>query len=382
MIMKPITCLFAILFAALSIHDGAFLCAADESRIVSWNSHSRQFIDPPAFQLLPLAKAANYQAIVKQGGQSWSVESPHPWLDLSPIWDKVPLKWFELTFRWLDAEGKALAEETSWRVKARLARLQRTAGRLGGGGGPHHRLSDPRGAEGTAPYREPGMPVWMWSAASPTPEPTREMLGPAYENQGVLEEFRNRHKWAESGHPAAYPACIVPAIIWSMTAHAQLHRPQSETALKMAHIAADWALKNRLPDEGVVPLFPYSTIAWGRFGDALEKDNINLTRASWMGLGMVSMYEATKEQKYLDYARHIAAVTAKFQAADGSFPYRVKFKTGEVKEAYCTGGIQFSLLVEAPGTPRRGRKIADGLAARHPMDAGLSNGIVQLARGL
>ena len=122
---------------------------------------------------------------------------------------------------------------------------------------------------------------------------------------------------------------------------------QTETAMKMAHIAADWALKNRLPDEGAVPLFPYSTIAKGRFGAALEKDNINLTRPAWMGLGMVTMYEATKERKYLDYARHIAQVTAKFQAAEGSFPYRVKFKTGEVKEAYCTGGIQFSLLVEA-----------------------------------
>jgi hypothetical protein len=345
--MKHTTRILGILVAAISLH-GVLPCNAEESRIVSWNSHSRQFIDPPAFQLLPLAKTAKYQVIVKQGEQSWSVESPHPWLELAPIWDKVARKWFELTFRWLDADGKVLAEESNWRVKAPdwqgfteppedwVAAADRTIAYL-------IRV----GEEGTAPYREPGMPVWMWSAASPTPEPTREMLGPAFDNKGVLDEFRSRHKWAGSGHPVGYPACIVPAIIWSMTAHAQLHRPQSETAMKMAHIAADWAMKNRLPDEGVVPLFPYSTIAEGRFGEALEKDNINLTRASWMGLGMVSMYEATKDQKYLDYARHIAAVTAKFQAPDGSFPYRVKFKTGEVKEAYCTGGIQFSLLVEA-----------------------------------
>jgi hypothetical protein len=345
--MKAKSCSASVLVAVFLL-PSALVCMAEESRIISWNSHSRQFIDPPAFQLLSLPRAAKYRAIAEQGQRSWQVESPHPWLDLSPIWDKLPLKKFKLTFHWLDADDKVIAEESTWRVKAPdwqgfkelpedwavaadlcIAYLIRT------------------GQEGSAPYREPGMPVWIWSAASPTPEPTREMLGPAYDNKQVVEEFRNRHRWAGSGHPQAYPDCIVPAIIWSMTAHAQLHRPESEAAMKVAHVAADWALKNHLPDEGIFPRFPYSTIAAGRFGDALEIDNINLTRASWMGLGMVSMYEATKDEKYLDYARHIAQVSAKFQAADGSFPYRVNFKTGAVKEAYCTGGIQFSLLVEA-----------------------------------
>jgi hypothetical protein len=345
--MKTIRCLLGILTAVLSIH-AVVHCRAEESRIVSWNSHSRQFIDPPAFQLLPLAKTATYRAIVEQDGHSWTVESPHPWLDLSPIWDKVPLKRFKLTFRWLGAEGKTSAEENSWRVKAPdwqgfneppedwAAAADRTVAYL-------IRV----GEKGTAPYREPGIPVWMWSAASPTPEPTREMLGPAYDDKGVVDEFRNRHQWARLGHSFGYPGCIIPAVIWSMTAHAQMHRPQSETAMQLARLAADWTLKNRLPADGVLPLFPYSTIANGKFGEALEKDNINLTRASWMGLSMVTMYEATKEQKYLDYARHIAEVTPKFQATDGSFPYRVKFRTGEVKESYCTGGVQFSLLIEA-----------------------------------
>lgn len=321
---------------------------SDESRIISWNMKSRQFIDPPAFQLLPLSKTAKYRAIVAQGGQSWQVESVHPWLDLAPIWDHVSVRKFRLTLQWLDADGKLLAEESSWRAKAPdwqgfseppedwAAAADRNIAYL-------IRI----GEEGTAPYREPGMPVWIWSAASPTPAPTRERLGPGFDDPGMLRDFKFRHDWAGVGHPEAYPACIVPAIIWSMTAHAQLHRPQAETAMKCARIAADWALKNRLPDEGVMPLFPYSTIAKGQFGSSLETDNINLTRASWMGLGMVTMYEATKDDKYLDYARHIARTTVKFQAVDGSFPYRVNFKTGAVKEAYCTGGIQFSLLAEA-----------------------------------
>jgi hypothetical protein len=341
----------ALFLGALCVAGGmlaACNASGEESRIVSWNMNARQFIDPPAFQLLPVEKTAVYRAEVEQDGNNWRVESTKPWLELAPIWDKIAVKKFKLSFKWLDADGKELASESSWRVKAPdwqgfneppedwQAAADRTVEFL-------IRV----GKEGTAPYIEPGMPIWIWSAASPTPEPTRGNLGPGFVDPGILGEFKRRFDWAKIGHPEGYPACIVPAIIWSMTAHAQLKRPEAEEALKTARIAADWALKNRLPDEGAMPLFPYSTIAWGKFGNSWESDNINLTRASWMGLAMVTMYEATKEQKYLDYARHIARITAKFQAPDGSFPYRVKFKTGEVKEAYCTGGIQFSLLVEA-----------------------------------
>src|SRR5262249_34321384 len=154
-----------------------------------------QFIDPPTFRLAPLAGSVTYRAIAEQGGESWHVESSQPSLDLSSIWDKLPLKSFKLTFQWLDADAKVLAEESSWRVKAPdwqgfhespenwAAAADRTIDYL-------IRV----GNDGTAPYREPGMPVWIWSAASPTPDPTREMLGPAYENKSVLEEFRSRHR--------------------------------------------------------------------------------------------------------------------------------------------------------------------------------------------
>lgn len=121
---------FVILVAVFSIHV-APLCSAEESRIVSWNSHSRQFIDPPAFQLLPLVKTVKYRAIVEQGGQSWAVESTNPWLDLSPIWGQVPVKSLKLIFRWLDADGKVLAEESSWRVKAPIGKASRNRRKTG-----------------------------------------------------------------------------------------------------------------------------------------------------------------------------------------------------------------------------------------------------------
>jgi hypothetical protein len=136
-------------------------------------------------------------------------------------------------------------------------------------------------------------------------------------------------------------------MIYGMTTYAEADRPESEKALRLARVAADWALEHRLPKDGALPLFPYSTISRGKFIGGIEADRVNLLRASWIGLSLVHLYEVTHDPKYLEYARHIAEVTVRFQAADGSFPYRLNPKTGEVTESFCTGAIQFALLVEA-----------------------------------
>ncbi|MCC6127308.1 MAG: hypothetical protein IT426_20285 [Pirellulales bacterium] len=177
-----------------------FICAANQesraegSRIVSWNMQSRQFIDAPAFQLLSIPKTGTYRVTVEQGGKSWKVESSHPWIDLASIWEHVPVKKFKITFQWLDAAGKVLAEEGNWRVKAPdwqgfheapedwAAAADRAVNYL-------IRV----GEQGSAPYREPGMPVWMWSAASPTPQPTRESSGPGFDHHWLRDEFQRRH---------------------------------------------------------------------------------------------------------------------------------------------------------------------------------------------
>jgi hypothetical protein len=161
------------------------------------------------------------------------------------------------------------------------------------------------------------------------------------------EEFARRARRWPDGHDESYPGCIIPAIIYSMLAHAQADRPQAEKAMKLARVAGDWILEHHLPDSGSVPLFPFSTISKGKYFGGLESHNITLLRGSWIGISLVKLYEATHEKKYLDYAAHIARVTAKFQAPDGSFPYRVDPRDGKITEAFCTGGIQFSLLVDA-----------------------------------
>jgi hypothetical protein len=333
--------LIALISAPAATDDGP-------SRIVSWNAYSVQFIDPPVFRLLPLPGTKVYRAVVERDGKTWQVEAAAPRLDLASIWPRVPAKAFTLTLTWLDATGHVLAEENSRRIKAP------------DWSGLHEPPADWTAAAdeniaylirvadaGRAPYREPGVPVWIWSAASPCPEPTRASLGPGFDIPAYREYFAYRHRLWPEGHGESYPGCIVPAIITGMLAHARAGRPQADRALALARAAGDWTLAHRLPDSGPLPLFPFSTIAGGKYFGGIEAHNVIPLRASWIGLSLVKLFEATNDRRYLDYAAHIAKVTAGFQAPDGSFPYRVDPRDGKVTEAFCTGGIQFTLLVDA-----------------------------------
>ncbi|MEN6312238.1 MAG: hypothetical protein ABFD80_11955, partial [Acidobacteriota bacterium] len=233
----PICLILATAFFAAA---AAAAAAPDEqpTRITSWNAWSVQFIDPPVFQLLPLAGTRTYRAIVEQGGRTWKVDSETPRLDLATVWPQIPVKTFALTLLWLDGSGKVLAEERSRRVKAPdwaglaeppadwTAAADRNIAYL-------IRVAD----SGRAPYREPGVPVWIWSAASPCPEPTRESLGPGYDIPEYREYFAYRARLWPDGHGESYPGCIVPAIIYGMLAHARAGRPQSGTAMRLARVA-------------------------------------------------------------------------------------------------------------------------------------------------
>jgi hypothetical protein len=255
-----------------------------------------------------------------------SVESKHPDVDLAAIWPKLKTKKFDVAFEWADESGKVLANESATeRVKSPDF------------GGFHEAPVDWKAAadrgtaflvnvadHGKAPYREPGVPVWIWSAASP-------------------------YKDAPQGLNVSYPCITVPNVVWGLMAHAQANGPQKADAQRLARATADWSLAHRQPDAGALPLFPYSTVAGGTFSGGVEGESVNLLRADWYALGLLDLYEGMgrTDARYLDYARHIATVTATFQALDGSFPYRIHPKTGAVVESYTPAAIEFVLLVDA-----------------------------------
>ncbi|MEP6662589.1 MAG: hypothetical protein ABJC04_02895 [Verrucomicrobiota bacterium] len=297
----------------------------DPGKIISWNAHSKQFIDAPAFRLLPIPGTVVYRAVVIQNDRTWKVESTNPEVSLTRIWPKLATKKFSITFEWSDDRKKIIATEPpTVRVKAPAWNGFKEAP-------ADWRAAAHRGIEffveaaanGKAPYREPGVPVWIWSATTPTKDSPGLNLG--------------------------YPCITVPNIVWGMMACVRAGDPLGKEAWRLARETADWSLQNRHADEGKLPLFPYSTISAGKFEGGVEGQSVNLLRASWYAYGLLDLHEPNQrpDQRYIDYARHIAVTTAKFQALDGSFPYRVNPVTGAVIESYTPAAIEFVLLVDA-----------------------------------
>jgi hypothetical protein len=302
------------------------------SRIVSWNAYSKQFIDPPVFKLLVTPDTAIYRAIATQDDKTLKVESAGPIVSLAEIWPKLAVKTFTLTFEWVDAQGKVTFSESAPRVKAPdWAGFHEPPADWVAAADRNIAYLIDTADHGKAPYREPGVPVWIWSAASPT----------------VSDDAAKRFTDRPEGLPFGYPCITLNNYIWAFLTYADQNRPQRTEALRLARICADWGLKNRRPNSGALPLFPYSTISMGKFEGGNEGANVNMLRASWLAVSYVDIYKATGNQAYLDYAIHIAKITRKFQRDDGSFPCRMQPDTGAMNESYTCAPIEFCLLVDA-----------------------------------
>ncbi len=302
---------FCMAQPSLAAEDGS-----PQTLITSWNAYSKQFIDAPEFSLLSIPGATEYRAVVRQGEREWTVRSSNPVLNLGKIWSRLEAKKFTVSFGWVDAQGALLHEETSERVKAPdfLGFSGPAADWSAAADMNIAYLIHESDHNTTAPYHESGVPVWIWAAT-----PRLEM---------------------------SYPCITINNMIWAFLAHIENSGPQSAEALRLARVSADWALEHRQPNSGALPLFPYSTITKGNFGGSVEGDSVNLLRASWFAMSFVDLYAMTRHEPYLDYARHIANTTVHFQNADGSFPYRVNPKTGEVTEQYNCSVMEFVELVE------------------------------------
>ena len=299
--------------------------ARDAAQIMGWNRFSIRFIEPPVFELLAWPAAKKYVGIVRQDDRTFRIESDAPRLALSEIWPKLANDFFDFTIELHGAEGLIASSAGSRRFKAWdwqgfdakpldwAAAADRNVGFL-----------IDAAENGVAPYREPGVPIWIWSSAGPEPE-----------------------KGHPNGRADAYPAAHQPVFIRAFLAHATSNRPQKTQAIKLATFVGEWLLAHRHPDTGKLPLFPFSTIEMGRYEGGNEGAAVNITRACRTGEGMIELYRITGRKEFLDYAAHIADTVPQFQRHDGSLPYRVDPRGGAVVEDYTCDVINFPVLVES-----------------------------------
>lgn len=108
-------------------------------------------------------------------------------------------------------------------------------------------------------------------------------------------------------------------------------------AVRRARQIADWTIAHSTEPGDRWPNLPWSTFNEGKPGGIEDKDTLQPDKAAYMGLAYVRLYEVTGERRYLEAASAIAETLMVNQSKDGSWPFRVNPKTGEVFQPYTAG---------------------------------------------
>jgi hypothetical protein len=104
--------------------------------------------------------------------------------------------------------------------------------------------------------------------------------------------------------------------------------------LARARDLADWNLAHSTPPDFFYGGIPWSVWTDGHGGGSGDKESLEPDKAAFLGTSYLRLYDVTKDAKYLDGAKAIAATLAKRQGDDGSWPFRVVPQDGAVRQAF------------------------------------------------
>jgi hypothetical protein len=107
-----------------------------------------------------------------------------------------------------------------------------------------------------------------------------------------------------------------------------------EEWLRRARDLADWNLAHSTPPDFFYGGIPWSVWTDGHGGGSGDKESLEPDKAAFLGTSYLRLYDVTKDAKYLDGAKAIAATLAKRQGDDGSWPFRVVPQDGAVRQAF------------------------------------------------
>ena len=272
-----------------------------------WNKFSTKYIYAPVFSFEAVEGATNY--CMSFDGSSVFVCNNAPVISLSPIWAELPVGWLEATMSATDSEGKAVGEP----LKLKFEKDNPFCG----------------------PY-------------SPAPRGYREaaIMGAEYLHKSAMGQ-----SWLPGPDPSLeYRLNCYACKIWSGTIQCELflasQKPEyKDEAMQIARNAAECLMKNAQPGGAPLAYFPptyYYTNEEEGIQGVLNRNvgNTMFLEAVYAATAMMDMYDATGEQRYLDFAINIAKTYQRLQAEDGSWPVKVKYETGEpLNEARCLPSI-------------------------------------------
>lgn len=293
-----------------------------------WNKYSRRFVKPPQFSWEPVEDAVKYRigiGGVSQRQATW-FETNAASFDLSAIWDSLPFGHIDMLILPLNQQGREV--DMPW-YEDNMA--HKTFIKSSGWKGGKHTPLD-------------------WEKAVKTN--MEFLLRPASDIVDPFEEGLPRHVWSATedaytgerhfgGHPGrinSYPALHFPLYISAFLNYAMEfpEDPLSSEAKRQALQYGEWLLNNHHPYDYVCSGFPFSCVRGGILEEhsPTGRNNVTVFRVAAVGEAMLQLGKTLGKDEYGRYALRIADGLVKLQREDGSWPFRVDPKTGQVIAEY------------------------------------------------
>ena len=255
-----------------------------------WNANAQGFVYPPAFDFPAVEGAEKYLfRVIDSDGKAHEFEDANPKASLATVWGELP-----------DGMNVLWWEATGW--------------------GPLRQAS--RVFWKMAPYR-PGS----------YPKPPYGYGEAARRGYGYVLDLRFMRTLAETGRPDpdyklnCYPAKMGAALINGMIRCAKALPERRGEALRLARAAADHLISIAQP--AGAPLAHFPPTYEGTYATAKEYAGMHmLLYPASAALAHLSLYDVTKERKYLDAALGIAATYLRLQGEDGTWYLKLYEKDG------------------------------------------------------
>jgi len=271
--------------------------------------HIRPFVIRPGIKDADIRqRTVRWRGQIAHTGGCESIESNEPNLDTQPIWDRVAVGPCLLRIQALDQSGDTIGLSCEFTFKKgaghvspgipnpKLEKLDETFRRIA------QYLATARSPKA----RKPDLPIYFWHSSV---DEWGNVSGSSFPSQFEvgIEAWRLCRAWAERNGDDELAA----------TAQGEEHR------------MVEWVLSHRLPEGWALAGLPATTLTRGGIGGHVEGESISLPGVATIARTFIWMHGDTGDGKVLEAARTAANLLLQFQNDDGSWPWRVKGKTGE-----------------------------------------------------
>ena len=264
-----------------------------------WNGSAKRFIFAPAFDFKAVDGAAQY---VYEVTDDWhrvhTFKAASPTASLDSVWDELPVGYVTVICRGVAADGTAKGE----------------AGRR---------------------------TFWKKTAFDDSYAPAARTFSLAYkrvmyayfdmaQTKYLIRHGRPDPDYYLSGYPSKMLSSQIKALVrYAMELDGTL-RPLREKYLDVAKQAADYLIAESVPAGKPLEFFTRTYANGGEYRRFVgQEDRIMLVYPAQCGISFVTLYETTKDAKYLAAAERIAATYMKLQGGDGTWFLLLNAETGK-----------------------------------------------------